>query len=141
MTTASVGSNGKIGFLATTSYSNSCTLENNVVAPYWDDLYPPTGGGSVRYQTVGTAPNQRFVANWNVPHISGGGNLYDIRAVLHQTTHDVTFCYPDSVSGPASYDAGGSATIGISLSAASQLSYSCNTPDVPSGTVIRIYHP
>ena len=35
-------------------------LPNGIICGYWDDLNAaPTGGGSIKYQTVGVAPNRR----------------------------------------------------------------------------------
>jgi large repetitive protein len=137
-TTASLISNGKVGFLGTTSYSNTCTIESNTIAAYWDDLYPPSGG-SVRWQTFGTSPNRHVTFQWNVPHIAGG-TFYDIRAVIYETTNDIDVCYVDTETLSSFYDFGASATIGIQGSS-SGLNYSCNLPNVPSGTLIRYNHP
>ena len=115
-------------------YSNTCTIETNTIAPYWDDLLPP-GGGSIRYQTLGTAPSRRFVVNWAVPHISGG-TPYDIRAVLWEGTNRITFCYVDTTTGGAGTDSGASATVGIH-GPTTFVNYSCNMPTVTDGTVIE----
>ena len=138
-TTLSVGSNGKIGFLATSSYTNGCTIETNTIAAYWDDLFPPTGG-SVRYETVGVEPNRRFAVNWNVPHISGGTGLYDIRAVLHEGTNEIDFCYVDTTTSPT-LDLGASATIGIKGPGADGVLFSCNTPMATEGLRLRFQAP
>jgi hypothetical protein len=132
-------SNGKLGFGASTSYSNTCTIENNTIAAYWDDLYPPSGG-SLRYQTMGTAPNRRFVANWNIPHISGG-TTYDIRAVLYEGSNDIDVCYVDITTANPGADNGISATTGIRGSAAGDvINYTCNTA-ITEGTAVRYEHP
>ena len=96
------------------SFSNSCfPYTRPVLAPYWDDLYPP-GGGSVRYQRMGAAPNRQLVVNWNVPHISfSSGARYDVTMVLNETSNDIEYCYRNVVVGSTSYDNGRSATIGI----------------------------
>ena len=44
---------------------------DRVIAPYWDDL-EPSNGGTVRYDTFGTAPDRRMVISWEV---SGGLEL------------------------------------------------------------------
>jgi hypothetical protein len=70
-----IGSNGEVGFnIASANMYNTwpigapvpsinpLDLRNTVMGP-WHDLYPP-GGGTIRYATVGTAPNRIFVADW-----------------------------------------------------------------------------
>jgi hypothetical protein len=137
-TTISVVSNGKLGFPGTTTYSNSCTIENNTIAPYWDDLYPPSGGG-VRYQTFGTAPDRHFTVQWNVAHISGG-TRYDIRAVLYEGSNDIDFCYLDVDTLGATTDFGASATVGIKGTSAG-ISYSCNSPLLGNNMLLHFDHP
>jgi hypothetical protein len=137
-TTLSLVSNGKLGFPGTSSYSNSCTIESNTIAAYWDDLYPPSGG-SLRYQTFGTSPNRHMTFQWNVPHIAGG-SVYDIRAVIYEGTNDIDVCYVDVETLSSFYDFGASATIGIQ-GLTSGLNYSCNLPNIPNGTLIRYSHP
>ncbi len=139
-TSVGFGSNGKLGFPGSTIYSNTCTIENNTIAAYWDDLYPPSGG-SLRYQTFGTAPNRHITFQWNVPHISGG-TFYDIRAVLYEGTNDIDVCYVDTVTLGATTDNGGSATTGIRGSAAGDVvNFSCNSAVVTSGLLLRYTHP
>ncbi len=136
--TAGFVSNGKIGFPGSTTYTNSCTLESNTIHAYWDDLYPPSGG-SLRYQTFGTAPNRHITFQWNVPHITGGTN-YDIRAVLYEGTNDIDICYVDTLTLGPTTDEGASATVGIQ-GTTTGLSYSCNSAIVTGGTLIRFNHP
>ncbi len=139
-TTVTISSNGKLGFPATSVYTNTCTTENNTIAVYWDDLYPPSGG-SIRYQVLGSAPNRRFVANWNVPHIGGGG-LYDIRAVLYEGTNDIDMCYVNTSTGGAGTDSGASATVGIrNASGTEWIDFSCNSPVVTNGLLLRFQAP
>jgi hypothetical protein len=137
-TTLGFISNGKLGFPGAIAYANSCTIETNTIAAFWDDLYPP-GGGSLRYQTFGTAPNRHVTFQWNVP-IFGGSSSYDIRAVLYEGTNDIDLCYVDTVAGSAANDLGASATAGIK-GTTSGLSYSCNMPLLTSGTLLRFTHP
>jgi hypothetical protein len=141
-TTASLISNGKIGFPGTTTYSNTCTIETYTIAAWWDDLYPPSGG-TLKYQTFGTAPNRHFVVQWNLPHITGTWpNVIDVRAVLYEGTNDILVCYVDTNLGTATLDFGASATVGIEgASGAASLSYSCNTPSLSDGLTLRYLHP
>jgi len=39
-----------------------------MIAPFWDDLYPP-GGGGIYYSLTGSAPNRVFTVEWrNIEH-------------------------------------------------------------------------
>jgi hypothetical protein len=140
-TSVGVVTNGKLGFPGTFTYSNTCTIETNTIAAYWDDLYPPSGG-SVRYQTMGTAPNQQFVTSWHVPHIQGPAtSQYDIRATLDQTTNNITVCYVDTYNSNNLTNYGISATVGIMGPAAAGIQYSCNAQGPTNGMVIRYIAP
>ncbi len=140
-TTLNLISNGKLDFTAfgDTSYSNTCTIASNTIAAYWDDLYAPSGG-TIRYQTFGTAPNRHFTAQWNVPHISGGTN-YDIRATLYEGTNNIDICYVNTVTLGATTDMGASATIGIMGPAAAGIQYECDMPTATNGIVLHFIHP
>lgn len=64
------------------------TTPNNLIAATWEDIYPP-GGGTVSYQTIGTAPNRIFVVAWdNVPHYISG-NPVSIQLQLYETSNDI----------------------------------------------------
>jgi hypothetical protein len=46
---------------------------DNYVALFWNDLYPP-GAGTIKYQTIGTAPNRIFVVTYSlIPFCCGAG--------------------------------------------------------------------
>jgi hypothetical protein len=77
---AYLSSNGWLTFSQTfaSSFTNativSASAPNNMIAMFWDDLHPGLGG-SVRYQTLGAAPNRRFVVEFlNVPRCCTGSN-------------------------------------------------------------------
>jgi hypothetical protein len=65
---------------------------NDLIAPLWDDLNPATGG-SVHYQTLGTEPNRRFVAQWTgVPEfVATGANT--LQALLFEGSNVIEFRY------------------------------------------------
>jgi hypothetical protein len=145
-TTLTFSANGWLGFDAGgLSFSNACFPRTSaplqLIAAFWDDLYLPSGG-SIRHQTVGTAPNRTFVARWNVPHISyTTGTHIDISVSLHETSNDIDVCYRNVTFGSASYDAGASATVGLSGSATNTLQFSCNTASLSNGLLIQYVHP
>lgn len=54
-----------------------------VMSP-WEDLYPPAGG-TINYQTLGIAPNRRFVVSWfQVPMFSCTGQIYTSQLKLFE---------------------------------------------------------
>ena len=70
-----ISTNGYLDFgTAHTDWSNDDipdTFEpNNFIAPFWDDLYD--GGGTIYYQTIGSAPNRQFVVEYHEWYTLGG---------------------------------------------------------------------
>ncbi|MEZ4686441.1 MAG: hypothetical protein R3B47_10365 [Bacteroidia bacterium] len=91
-----LSSNGWLSFTATTasSFANSpvvtATAPNNLIAMFWDDLHPGLGG-TVRYQTLGTAPNRVFVIEFlNVPRCCASTNpTVSGQVVLFEGSDDI----------------------------------------------------
>ena len=78
-----------------------------IIAPYWDDLNPSAGGsGPIKWDTVGTAPNRRFVAWWDGVEHFGNNDTEDVQCILDENG-TITFSYVATTQG------GSSATIGI----------------------------
>ncbi len=79
-------SNGFASFTSTATTWTNATIPtaaepNTVLCPFWDDLYPPTGGGQYLYYS--DAANGRFIMSWiNVPHISSSTARYTFQIVL-----------------------------------------------------------
>lgn len=96
---------------------------DRVIAGYWDDLEPSLGG-TVRYDTFGTAPNRRFVASWEgVPEYNGPATSYSFQIVIYENGN-VRFRYGnDDVDGS-------SATIGIEVDNSDFTQFSFNTSSV-----------
>ncbi len=65
---------------------------NDLIAPYWED-WIPSEGGTVHYQTLGTAPNRSFIAQWTkVKHYDGDGKS-TFQAILFEDTNCIEFRY------------------------------------------------
>ncbi|PLX49043.1 MAG: hypothetical protein C0613_09195 [Desulfobulbaceae bacterium] len=110
----------------------SASPADRVIAGYWDDL-EPSRGGSVTYETMGTAPNRIFVASWiNVPHYSHSGS-YTFQIILYETSNEIKFQYG------AGNTNGTSATIGIEVSDTDYTEYSFNTSSVTNGDAILFF--
>ena len=74
--TVRIDSNGWISFTATATLGTPAALPtaaapNSLIAGFWFDANPGlnTTGGDVRYATIGTTPNRKFIVNYiGVPH-------------------------------------------------------------------------
>lgn len=63
-----------------------------MIAVLWNDLSPDVAG-TVHYQTLGTPPNQRFIAQWtNVPQYADSDNN-TFQAILYEGTDCVELRY------------------------------------------------
>ncbi len=75
---------------------------NNIVAPFWEDFNPDStqgGGGTIRYQAMGTAPNRLLVVEWqNVP-LYGETTGQNVQVVLYETSNKIQFNYPNTRAG------------------------------------------
>jgi hypothetical protein len=68
--------------------STDYTPRNAILGP-WQDIYP-TIGGTIRFGTLGTAPNRRFVASFeNVPMFSCNTMSFTGQIKLFETTNNI----------------------------------------------------
>lgn len=123
-----VGMNGYLTFTSTLAdYSNSCIGEadgpENMIAPFWDDLAPHRGNGSVWYYS---SPDM-FVMQWNeVPKYYQTGSL-TFQAIIYPDGR-IKFQYADMGNGALL----NSATIGIENGDATDgLQIACNEDYIP----------
>lgn len=116
-TSVTVSSNGYLTFgTSGTIVSNSnipnSDQPNNLIAPFWDDLFI-TGPAGVYFLLEGTAPNRRLTIEWHsVPHIGQTG-VVTFEVTLFEGSNFILFQYQDVVFGNAGIDNGASATVGI----------------------------
>ncbi|HMZ88250.1 MAG: gliding motility-associated C-terminal domain-containing protein [Chitinophagales bacterium] len=96
-----IGSNGWVSFggpgaLVTTFTSAAIpsvagTVPKNCIMGPWQDWHPglcTPVGSCIKYQTIGTAPNRKFVVSWdNVPMFSCTGLYGKFQIVLNETTN------------------------------------------------------
>lgn len=67
--------NGDDGCCSGDPFPSTSSPNGGVIGGFWSDLEPSVGG-SVTYQTLGVAPNRRFIVEYkNVPFYSGGGTV------------------------------------------------------------------
>ncbi|NDC41878.1 MAG: hypothetical protein EBZ77_10065, partial [Chitinophagia bacterium] len=97
-------SNGFINFGTGTYDFSSFAIPDGsapegMVALFWQDLI--VSSGTIRYQTLGTTPNRKFVVSFNaIPDISGYGN-HSGQIILYETLNYIDILIN---SNPASYD-------------------------------------
>ncbi len=126
-TNAYVCSNGFLSFTSNaTTYANTglpnAGAPGACICAYWDDLYQAPG--TITYQTLGAAPNRRFVAFWNgVGHYGNTSLIESFKVILDETTNRITTSIISSMDGGASATRGiqnptGSAGIQASFNAA-----------------------
>lgn len=99
-TSVSIANDGSIAMGSTISYSYtplSSGTTNNVIAALAADLQG-LATGTLRSQTLGTAPNRTFVVEWrNYKRYSGGGD-YSFQIILYETTNVVQIKYATSTA-------------------------------------------
>lgn len=128
-TNVTVSSNGNLQFTTNnTAYSNTCPLPDptlgRMIAPFWDDLYPP-GGGGIYYSLTGSAPNRVFTVEWrNIEHYPGTASGVTFEVQLEETTNEIYVLYQDTSFGSGEDD-GASASVGIQNGSIA-FQYSCN---------------
>jgi hypothetical protein len=71
----------------------TATNNHNMIAGYGTDMIPISlTSGEIRYETIGTSPNQQLVVQWvNVHHYPGGptGDDYSFQIILNETSNTV----------------------------------------------------
>jgi hypothetical protein len=94
----------------------------------------------VRYATTGAAGTQEFEVQWQIEHFAGTSGMIDVRVVLHEGTNEIVVCYVDTTFGTTD-DNGATATAGIQDGATNAVEYSCSSPVLLPGLVLRYLHP
>jgi PKD repeat protein len=114
-----VSANGLLGFenqslsSAVNTDLPAAAAPNNIICPFWDDLNPAST--SVRFGTVGTAPNRKTVVSWVAAQGVGGPPAsFTFQVVLEEASNAISFQYLDVQPGSRNNSAAGkSATVGI----------------------------
>lgn len=112
-----VSSNGNLQFTTKLAVAdNTCLPYPNMgvmVAPFWDNLYPP-GGGGVYYTVTGTAPDRILTVEWrDLPHYPASPSTVRFEVQLEEATGDIYVLYQDVDFGDPRWDRGASATVAI----------------------------
>ena len=117
---------------------------NNFMAPFWDDLTTRdyAGAGAVYHETIGDAPNRKFVIEWyDLQQWSSSPSGVTFEAILYEGTNDILFQYNDTDFGVPWCDAGASATVGIESASGQGLQYSYNQPVITPNLAILFTYP
>jgi|GEM_PF-6536101 len=90
---------------------------NYMIAPFWDNLDDDPGapgmGGAIYTETRGTAPNRRFIIQWeNIQHFDDVGTA-TFQLILFEDSNKILFQYQDGFFGDTNLDYGQSAAVGI----------------------------
>ncbi|MGH8837320.1 MAG: carboxypeptidase regulatory-like domain-containing protein [Actinomycetes bacterium] len=141
-TTANVSTNGNLNFIApSTVFTNvaipNSAAPNGAIYAYWDDLFVDASA-SVRTETLGTAPNRRFVVEWrNVRFVSESTKRVDVEVVLHENGQILTQYRNIAADGR---EQGNSATLGIENQAGTvAFQYAFNEAVIDSPTFAVLY--
>ena len=66
---------------------------DGLIGAWWSDLYPP-GGGTIHYETLGSAPNRVFVVQFtNIGHCCGGANPSTFEFKLFEGSNNIEAHY------------------------------------------------
>ena len=103
-----------------------------VAAVFWGNLgFSDSGADAGYYQTLGTAPNRRFVVQWNNAMLGSTGQMVTFQAVFSEGSNAILYQYAN---------VGGAATVGIRDSGAPAnarfLEFSSGTPALRNGSAI-----
>lgn len=133
-TTATISSNGFLSFNAGVS-SGCCTGQvlpatsdpDNVVAGFWEDLHPPSGG-TYRYETLGVAGSRTFVVGfYNILHFFSAPPAVTFEMILHEGSNNIEFQYASAATDGGIHSAGienADGTIGIQMGLGGGLNFS-----------------
>ncbi|MBN2727723.1 MAG: T9SS type A sorting domain-containing protein [Bacteroidales bacterium] len=86
---ANASPGGSSGWDITANVPNTTNAPRNCIMFPFHDVYP-SNGGTIKYQTLGTAPNRRFVLTFfEVPYFSCTSLLFTGQLKLYETTNDI----------------------------------------------------
>jgi subtilisin family serine protease len=139
-----VGSNGHISFAPRFFFGDFLNTplpalgRVNLVAPFWDDLFPIPGSFHNVFVAVrGAPPTRELVIEWrDVSHFACAFPLTEtvrFQVVFFEGRSDILFQYADTTFGLSSADCllanqGGSATVGVQIAPGVATPFSFNAP-------------
>ena len=134
------GTEGRTDYLAPGNRTLPDRMIGPAILPYWEDLQQDyiDGIGNVFVQTLGDAPNRRFVVEWyNLPvNVINGGMMVTLEAILYEGSNDILFQYADVDCSNPLCNNGVSATIGLNSDRTHAILYSFDEATVSNGKAI-----
>ncbi|WP_343634546.1 GEVED domain-containing protein [Fluviicola sp.] len=109
-----IGNNGGVVLGNQTAQVGYTMAAGNGLYPYVQDMNTPYDG--VYFQTLGVAPNRKFVVMWSdVAHFfsSLGTDGTTFELIIDEATNEIYYVYEDVNHDNASYDNGADAEIGV----------------------------
>jgi parallel beta-helix repeat protein len=110
----------------------SASDPDNLVAGYWEDLNP-SSGGTISYDTVGSAPNRVLVVEFNaVPHYPSNSPVY-YQIKLFEASGNIEVHCQNCISDGGSHTQGienQDGTVGYTLAGRNQASFSASNDAV-----------
>lgn len=90
----------------------SVNTPDNIIAPFWDDLNP-SSGGQIYYLVTGTAPNRTLTIEWyQVPEYQNiGAATFEV--TLYESSNEIVFRYEDVFFEDDLFNWGRRATVGV----------------------------
>lgn len=137
-TTGFISSNGFFTFTSTTA-SGCCSGQvlpnagtpNNLIALVWNDLYPP-GAGTVRYKTIGAAPNRTFILEFSgIPRCCGSVAAVTVQMKIFEGTNCIEI-HTNNQTSTGSATTGlenATGTIAYTVPGRNGQAFTVNTPD------------
>ena len=127
------------GASGTTSGENLVLPDSGAPGPavyaFWDDIDFGGANSTMCYQTIGSAPNRKYVIEWKdmdfVDAADGVASL-TFEAILSEGTNNIDVVY-DTMTGPTSRADGDSATVGVQNATGTVSTSEIDTPDFGSG--------
>jgi hypothetical protein len=115
VTEITISNNGGIALNDQDAYISYAMENEQGIYPYIQDLYQGLPNGGVFSTTTGTAPNRKFIIQWNdVPHYpSNSTDGANFEVVIDEATQEFFFLYDDVQMSNPDWDNGGDAEIGI----------------------------
>ena len=81
---------------------------NNIIAPFWGESQPSDGlPYTAKYETLGTAPERRFVMEFSQLESASGGQRQSYQVVLYEKNNSIQFNYGSVVSAGADFNVAG----------------------------------
>src|SRR5205807_2147558 len=147
-TSVNASSNGNLQFTsADTAFTNAClpsNAQNNLVAPFWDDLRTDTQSGCSAFtsgcgiftSTSGGSPNRIFNIEWRAVYFGNAANTANFEVRLYEAQSRIDFIYG------ATADNGTGATVGVQNGTGPQnTQFECNTGGINSGLQLAFTQP